>query len=302
MGKESIIAQVDHSTEQIMKEITHDITSAIETNLQDIKDDTKIITDIIAEQTDEITRKLSGFDGLSTSLTDLKEFARESKTLADKISPLESSIQRIQYNVVESISDELNSLTETICNKTETKNNDVISSIKILKTILEGSQFITTEISQHVLAIINFLSEYEEVNSNKLTGISDYLNKIVRSNEEFRSCSLHELEKNRAEIASVKEKQLETASDISKRLYDITGKQEEELTRVKLQISDLERTVKGESESLNTRIDSLDSELKKMASTNTLQFDKLTESVEKIQVTLDIVVNLTTPFWKKWNK
>jgi chromosome segregation ATPase len=35
---------------------------------------------------------------------------------------------------------------------------------------------------------------------------------------------------------------------------------------------------------------------------NETQLNTLKESVEKIQATLDIVVNLTTPFWKKWSK
>lgn len=30
------------------------------------------------------------------------------------------------------------------------------------------------------------------------------------------------------------------------------------------------------------------------------QFASLTESIEKLQATLDIIVNLVTPFWKKW--
>ena len=71
MEKKTIIAQVDYATEQIMSEISGNITSTIDYNLQDIKGNTKNIID-----------KLDDFDGLSSSLEDLKEFAKESRTLA----------------------------------------------------------------------------------------------------------------------------------------------------------------------------------------------------------------------------
>ena len=84
MGKESIIAQVDPSTEKIMNKISNGITNAIDENLRGIKDDTKAIEDIV-ERTEEITQKLSRFDGLSSSLAELKVFAEESKQFSEKI-------------------------------------------------------------------------------------------------------------------------------------------------------------------------------------------------------------------------
>lgn len=44
----------------------------------------------------------------------------------------------------------------------------------------------------------------------------------------------------------------------------------------------------------------LNAEIEKVQQANKEQFASLAESVEKLQATLDIVVNLVTPFWKKW--
>lgn len=244
MKNKSIIAQVDYSTEQIMKDISIDITSAIGDSLQDIKDDTKAITNIYG-QTEEISSKLRKFDGLSSSLADLKVFANESKVLAEKISPLESRLLNIQTHIENEISN-------------------------------AGEQ------------IHNGLSSVEKRQANKLAEITG----AIRNAEE-------KVENGNNEVA---QKIAEESSSIIK---DYNEKQKNLLNRiasVSQKLQDIEELVQQKTEKLDERINALQEDLKLFAEQNESEFNVLKESVEKVQVTLDIVVNLTTPFWKKWGK
>lgn len=244
MKNKSIIAQVDYSTEQIMKDISIDITSAIGDSLQDIKDDTKAITNIYG-QTEEISSKLRKFDGLSSSLADLKVFANESKMLAEKISPLESQLLNIQTHIEH-------------------------------------------EITNAGEKIHNGLSSVEERQTNKFAEISG----AIRNAEEKVENSNNELtQKIKDESSSI--------------LRDCNEKQEVLLNiiaGVSHKLQDIEVLVQQKNEKLDERIDALQSDLKLFAEQNESQLNVLKESIEKVQVTLDIVVNLTTPFWKKWGK
>ena len=53
-------------------------------------------------------------------------------------------------------------------------------------------------------------------------------------------------------------------------------------------------------EKQNTIASELKKKIEQVQQTNKEQFATLTESLEKVQATLDIIVNFVTPFWKKW--
>lgn len=211
MEKKTIIAQVDNATGQLMKDISEDINNIIDDNLKNIK-----------ENTEDIIEKLDDFDGLSSSLEDLKEFAEESRKLAKTISPIESQLANIQNLVIESV------------RKNGDKTDEIISSVKekenkVIQVIAEGLDTINK-------GHINMLSDIKEV--------SQELQKI-----------------------------------------------EDSVVLVNQRTSEIEK-----------RIRNMEANIENIAQQNASQLNALKESVEKIQATLDIVVNLTTPFWKKWGK
>ena len=49
-------------------------------------------------------------------------------------------------------------------------------------------------------------------------------------------------------------------------------------------------------------IEQIQNNIKEITKQNKLQFNVMKESIATIQATLDIIVNQTTPFWKKWGK
>lgn len=211
MEKKTIIAQVDNATGQLMKDISEDINNIIDDNLKNIK-----------ENTEDIIDKLDDFDGLSSSLEDLKEFAEESRKLAKTISPIESQLANIQNLVIESV------------RKNGDKTDEIISSVeekenKVIQVIAEGLDTINK-------GHINMLSDIKEV--------SQELQKI-----------------------------------------------EDSVVLVNQRTSEIEKHIRA-----------MEANIENIAQQNASQLNALKESVEKIQATLDIVVNLTTPFWKKWGK
>jgi uncharacterized protein YukE len=229
MGKESIIAQVDSSTEQIMRDISNGITSAIDENLQDIKDDTRAIEDIV-ERTEEITLKLSRFDGLSSSLADLKTFAEESKQLSEKISPIESLLI------------------------------DLHESISSIHTVI---------------------SSVEKTQSNKFAEVSEALRDAKENSLNFNETTLQ------STLQAIRNE---------------NDRMNQSITAVSQKLKEVDTFAHQKTDDLNTRIESLHTEIQAFSQQNEAQLNILKESVDKVQVTLDVVVNLTTPFWKKWGK
>ncbi len=313
MEKESIIAQVDSTTEQIMKDISDDITSVIGNNLQEIKDDTKAIENIM-EQTEEITKKLSGFDGLSSSLADLKEFAKESKQLAEKLSPLESQLLDLHKNIGYEFEQSKN------------KTSEVISEIGVLRSALITEQNSVNEISNTVSNIHTVISSVETTQSSKFAEVSEVLRNSEQKNNSYSESALQSLAQCKEDIklandkiasiisslTPVAEKVETTKEDVSRIItanseYNNAMKNENHCIKnsidaVSKKLQEVDSFVHQKTDELNTRIDSIQTEIKTLSLQNEAQFSILKESVEKVQVTLDIVVNLTTPFWKKWRK
>lgn len=251
MEKKTIVAQVDYATEQIMRDISGNITSAIDQNLQRIKNDIGTIEDVYS-QTEDIIEKLNNFDGLSSSLADLKEFAKESRTLAKTISPLESQIANIKNIVTIGIE------------KNENKANDVISSAK---ENLTYSQTTLKPLSQ---------SANDKLDS-MLSSLAESEDKVTKTIEHG--------------VSSIKDTYTEGLRSI-----------QNSIERVSQKLQNVEENIDQKTSDLEKRINDVQDNLTKIAQQNEAQLNTLKESIEKIQATLDIVVNLTTPFWKKWSK
>ncbi len=314
MEKESIIAQVDYSTEQIMKDISNDITAAIGNDLQDIKDDTKAIEDII-EQTEEITNKLRGFDGLSSSLADLKAYAKESKLLAEKISPLESQLIDLHKNIGNGFEQSNN------------KTRELISGIGALQSAIVVGQNSVNDIFNTVSNIHTVISSVEKTQNNNFAEVSEVLRDTEEKDLSFKESALQSLtlckesiQLANDKIASVLSSLITTAEKVEITKADVSQlitansastlnafKNENDSIKqsigaVSQKLQDVDAYVHQRTNELDTRIESIYAELQVFSHQNEVQINTLKESLEKVQVTLDIIVNLTTPFWKKWGK
>lgn len=186
---DSVLLKVDEDTEELMTDISEGIIEKVEEPLSNIKDN----TDLIME-------KLQNFDGLNSSLEEIKQLAQGSKNLSDAIPPIQSRISVVEDN--------LNGIQSKVASK-----DDIVSALASQKSEIEN---IITEVGQ------------------KIDGIANTTNT--------------EIEKLKQDISSAQE----TISEFKRETDD--------------------------------------------------QISELRKSIEKVQATLDIVVNLTTPFWKKWWK
>lgn len=196
---------------------------------------------------------------MSSSLADLKEFAKESRTLAKTISPLESQIANIKSLVAEGIG------------KNDNKVSEVISLIKENLTYSQTSlkplsQSANEKLDSMLSSLPNALTESE--------------GKVTQTIENG--------------VSSIKEIYAERMENIQERIENVSQKLqnvEEKFVELDQKTGDLEK-----------QINKVQANLAIIAQQNEAQLNTLKESVEKIQATLDIVVNLTTPFWKKWGK
>ena len=252
MENKTLIAQVDNATGQIMREISEDIRSAIDDNLRGIKTKIGNIDDVI---NDEIIGKLNDFDGLSSSLAELKELARESKNLAKSISPLDSQLSNIKTLVNEGFKENRN------------KAQEVISSVKDNLTYNQQSLHPLSQLANEKLDLL--ISSLP----NSLKGSENNITQVITNGVKSIEKAYNEAERNIQD----------NINKVSQTLKEV----EESIKLMLLKSGELE-----------TRIHNLEA----IAEQNNAHHNELKESVEKIQVTLDIVVSLTTPFWKKWGK
>lgn len=192
--KESIVVKVDESTKGIMQEIESGITTPItqlESHIKQAKDDTE-----------EILLKMRKFDGLSSSLDNLRKVSEDARHLSEKVSPIGDNLLNSANGIHESI------------RKLSDKESD---DIKHLKDDIE--------------TLASLLDE------NRKEG-----EKIVaKLRDDIYQDTAHQLE-------------------------DIRG------------------------------------QIQLIQAENNARYESISESMEKLQVTLDIVVNLVTPFWKRWSK
>ena len=235
----SVILQVDESTKGLMEEIQSGITSSIEDGIRDVKSKVEAVDD----NTDMILRKFKNFDGLSSSIDQLRSLAEESKKFASIVSPLQDSMAEIQQGANEvTLSEQkenikllVNGVLE-LCGKQDSMSNDIKSLFVELQNNIETYQQ-------------RFASKVETSLSEIISSVNSVQNTIIEDAQK--------LEESIAQI-SASQKEFKNAYSIK----ETTHAEFEHNTDAKLK--------------------------------------QLSESVEKLQATLDIVVNLVTPFWKKW--
>lgn len=258
----SVILQVDESTKGLMEEIQSGISSSIEDGLKEVKDKVESVDGT----TDIILRKFKNFDGLSSTVEQLRSLAEESKKFTDIVSPLENSVQELKQE---------NKFQEQILSKVTL---DVELLVKGVVELSDKENSISDEIKRNIQDVLNSL---EKGNESSKTLLKDVLEKLAQ-----------------AEIVRQKE----------------TNKIDASFCSIKGLIGDLSHHIDEKSTSIESNIHKATEsnvELSKRIAENELihqefeiktsaQIEDINRSIEKVQATLDIIVNMVTPFWKKW--
>jgi len=259
----SVILQVDESTKGLMEEIQSGISSSIEDGMREVKNK----VDAVDGNTDMILRKFKNFDGISSSVEQLRTLADESKKFAAIVSPLESSVSELKQGS--------KSQEQTL--------SQITSNVTLLvKDVVELGDKENTLASEIKANIKNVLDCIESGDNNTNTLLNDVLQKLLSQAETVRQEISAKIN---SSLASIKE----SVNELSLHIDDKSAHIESSIGKVAE--SQAEFSIKyAENETAH----------KEFENKTTTQIEDLNQSLEKIQATLDIVVNLVTPFWKKW--
>lgn len=259
----SVIMQVDESTKGLMEEIQSGISSSIEESIRDVKS----TVESVGDNTDMILRKFRNFDGVGSSIEQLRSLADESKKFAAMVSPLQNSMAEIKQvsktneNILSQQVENLNSLAQSVNNlggKQDVISSDIKNDLTELK--VHYAELTEKQSQQIIEGLEAKLSAMETSLQQGMSDIKSILSEVNRS------------------VCCVKDSLTEDAQKL-----------EESIDRIAT-----------EQKNFSTSYAAHESDHIEFENNATMQFKQLGESVEKLQATLDIVVNLVTPFWKKW--
>ena len=249
----SVILQVDESTKGLMEEIQSGISSSIEDGMREVKDKVESVDGT----TDMILRKFKDFDGLSSTVEQLRSLA---------VSPLENSVTQLKQG---------NKTQEQILSKI-TSNIDLL--VKGVLELGEKERGFASDIKEEIQ---NVLNRVNKGNEGICTQLMDILQKLSQAENKRQEIS----DKMSSSLTSIKE----SIDALSNHLDDKSGKIESSIHKVVVSHSEFSKKY-AECESVHEEFE------RKTSS----QIDEINKSMEKVQATLDIIVNLVTPFWKKW--
>lgn len=258
----SVILQVDESTKGLMEEIQSGISSSIEDGMREVKDKVESV-DGTAEM---ILRKFKNFDSLSITVEQLRSLAEESKKFSSVVSPLESSVSELKQGsktLEEALSHVKSNIDLLVKGVVELNEKEANSSSKLKSEI------------QKVLESINYGNE------NTSTLLNDILQKMSQAENE-RKGFFSELN------ASI--------SSINTNIGLLSQSLNEKASKIETNIHEVEKLHKV----LANRYSENEAAHQDFASKTNSQIDEIKKVLEKNQATLDIIVNLSTPFWKKW--
>lgn len=257
----SVLLQVDESTKGLMEEIQSGITSSIEDGMRELKEKVESVDD----NTDMILRKFTNFDSLSSTVEQLRLLAEESKKFASVVSPLQNSVCEIR----------------------------------------EGSKSIEQNIERiasNISLLINGVVEVGDKQAASSAELADKIQNILSSlmvEDEYIKRTLSEVLHNQV-CADVSRKELflqisTTLAGLKKSIEELGRYFTENFDRMEAVLVRL----CASQDNLEKRYDTNESAHREFESQTIAQLQNVSESLEKVQATLGIVVNLVTPFWKK---
>lgn len=145
MKNNDIIVQVDESTKELMQNIQAGLSTDVKEQISKIQ----TTENENSERIGRVIRKLNGFDGMNTSLEELKKMAQETNSLKNVIPPISESINDIRkkhdtvIETVNGIKDAVKQNSESIGElKNEISKNidNIASKIQNLQTSIDKLQ------------------------------------------------------------------------------------------------------------------------------------------------------------------
>ena len=260
----SVILQVDESTKGLMEEIQSGISSSIEDGMRDVKEKVGAVDD----NTEMLLEKFNKFDGLSSSVEQLRLLAEESKKFTSIVSPLENSVYEIKKV----------SMTQ------EQMLDQVASNVSLIIKEVEELGGKEDEFSSNFkINIQNVLGGIENVDKGTRTLLNDIVQKILQE---------------RRERQEAYDRLCSSLTSIKELIGNLSSHFDEELTKIENGIY----SVISNQCDFSKKYDEIESLHQVFESRVSSHMEEVNNSLEKVQTTLDIIVNLVTPFWKKWRR
>lgn len=245
------------------KGLMEELQSGISSSIEEGIREVKSSVESVDGNTDMILRKFRNFDGLNNSIDQLRSLAEESKKFTAIVSPLQSSMLEIHHD---------SKANEQILSE-QKKNIDLL--IKGLVEIGEKQNSLFSDLKNEVDEIMPQLTNGDEQIAKK---ISEGVALLERNQASFTN--------------NVNTSLSQIATEIEHVQNDITSNSDKIKEGIHL-LSDAQKD-------FESKYFANESSHKEFESNTSLQLQSINESIEKIQATLDIIVNLVTPFWKKW--
>jgi len=258
----SVILQVDESTKGLMEDIQSGISTSIEDGMREVRDKVESVDGT----TDMILKKFKNFDSLSSTVEQLRSLAEESKKFTAIMSPLESSVSELkqgnktQEQILSKVTSNIDLLVKGVVELGDKENNSALDIKSKIQNVLDCLEKGNGSANTLLNDVLKQLSLAEIVRQE----ISDKITTSLSSLKESIGELSHHLDDKSAQIECDIYKVAESQTEFSKRY--------------------------AENESLHQAFEDKTSS----------QIEAINKSMEKIQATLDIIVNLVTPFWKKW--
>jgi len=258
----SVILQVDESTKGLMEEIQSGISSSIEDGMRKVKDKVESVDGT----TDMILRKFKNFDGLSSTVEQLRSLAEESKKFSEIVSPLENSVSELKQG-----------------NKTHEQVLSLVSSnidllVKGVSELGDKENNIASDIKNKIQNVLDCIEKGNESSNSLLNDVLQQLSQAENVRQEIS-------DKITTSLSSLKE----SIGELSQHIDDKSTQIESGIHKVAESQTEFSKRYE-ENESVHQAFENKTSS----------QIEDIIKSMEKIQTTLDIIVNLVTPFWKKW--
>lgn len=162
--------------------------------------------------------------------------------------------------------------------------SQVASNVEsLLKGVVELGDKESNLASDIKINIQNVLDCIEKGN----VGVSTLLNEVLQKLSQSEIVRLDMFDKINTSLSTIKE----SIGKLSQSLDEKSALIESSICKVSESHSDFSKRY-AENESFHQEFENKTSS----------QIEDINKSMEKIQVTLDIIVNLVTPFWKKWKQ
>lgn len=246
------------------KGLMEEIQTGIASSIEDGLREVQDKVETVDGNTEMILRKFKNLDGLNTAIENLRTLAEQSKRFVEIVSPLQSNVNEIGRGT---------KANEQALSKAASNIDLLVKSICQLEDKL---QEINLEMKTELQKVSSLVSGENKSIKDLLGNIIEKLNKADKIRQEQYGTLNDAIENVCGGIDAVEKR---------------THKIEDKLANLMSSHNDF--IVKYSADETSQRV---------FENNTSSQIATINNSLAKVQATLDIIVNLVTPFWKKWKK